>query len=149
MKSKFILIGTNNNGFRHRYSIKKNEAFKKAFLKFMIDLDFDEEKMKRNIMNEFTVNFFEDDGKEITRTIRIEEVEDVCRHYENAKYDVDVFYGRLRIIIVVRTKKRIPMVRHLEKKSIWIKPFEIKKIKKERKRKGIPKIPLQNTFVGK
>lgn len=152
MGSKFVLTGTDNNGFRHRYSIKKNEAFKKAFVKFMVDLDFDEKEMQNILEREFTTSMFvktEEGEEEIIRKIKIEEVEDLCRHYENKRYDVDVFYGRLRIIIVVRTKSRGPMVRHLEKKAGWIRPIEIKKIKKEREKKGKPKIPLQKTFVGR
>ena len=42
----FILTGTDNNGFRHRYSVRKNEQFKKIFVKFMVDLDFDEKWME-------------------------------------------------------------------------------------------------------
>ncbi|GEM_PF-5832201 len=146
-KNRFILTGTDNNGFRHRYSFKKNEEFKKAFIKFMEDLGFERERIEEEfIITEFIDT--EEGEQEIKRIIRIKEIEDLCRNYENKKYDVDVFYGRARVIIVVRTKERIPMVRHLEKKAGWIKPLEIKKIKEEKDKKGIPRIPLQKIKDG-
>lgn len=150
VKNKFTLTGTDNNGFRHRYSVKKNEAFKKAFVKFMEDLEFDAEKIQEIIQNEFMIRTYidtEKDEKEIIQKINVRDVTDVCRYYKNKKYDVDVFYGKSRIIIVVRTKYRVPMVKHLENKSGWIKPFEIKKIKEERKKSGKPNIPLQSRNI--
>ncbi len=121
-KHKFTLTGTSNDGYRHRYTIKKNEDFKKAFFKFMTDLEFDEDKIKRYFLSK--------DGNEIE--LKISDFEDVCSNYENKKYDVDVFYGRFKIIIIVRTKNRAPVVKHLEKKAKWIKPILIKKIKEKK-----------------
>jgi len=126
-KTEFTLTGTDNNGFRHRYSINKNEDFKEAFLKFMINLEFDEKKIERSFFAEG------ENGEGIK--LNINDLEDICVHYENEKYDVDVFYGKFKIIIVVRTKNRTPVVRHLEKKSKWIKPLQIKKINGEQKKK--------------
>ncbi|MBU2503786.1 MAG: hypothetical protein KJ879_01915, partial [Nanoarchaeota archaeon] len=111
---KFTLTGTNNNGFRHRYSVRKNEDFKKAFLKFMVDLGFDDE----NIKGRFE---YDDEGSIEPIVTKVKDIEDVCDNYNNHKYDVDVFYGRFKIIIVVRTKKRMPMVKHLQGEAKWIK----------------------------
>ena len=58
--------------------------------------------------------------------LRIYEFEDCCWHYENKQYDVDVFYGNKKIIIVIRTKKRESMIVNLETKSRWIKVPKIK-----------------------
>jgi hypothetical protein len=123
MKSEFTLTGTDNNGFRHRYSIKKNEDFKKAFFKFMANLEFEEDKIGKSFLGE------DNHGERVQ--LKISDLEDICTHYENEKYDVDVFYGRFKIIIVVRTKDRTPVIKHLEKKSKWIKPLSVKKIKEK------------------
>jgi hypothetical protein len=130
MKSEFTLTGTDNNGFRHRYSIKKNEDFKKAFLKFMANLEFEEDNIEKSFLGE--------DNRGERVKLKISDLEDICTHYENKKYDVDVFYGRFKIIIVVRTKDRTLVVKHLEKKAKWIKPFSVKKIKE--KQENSPKI---------
>lgn len=131
MVNRFTLTGTGNDGFRHRYSVKKNEHFKKAFVKFMIDLGFDEKTLP------LPWGDYEESGIHIDKKegeIKVNEIEDICLNYNNRKYDLDVFYGRFKIIIVVRTKRRIPMVDYLVKKAGWIKPFKIKKLKE---RKGV------------
>jgi hypothetical protein len=122
---KFTLTGTDNDGFRHRYSIKKDKNFIKAFIKFMEDLDFDSEDIEGIFYGE------DDEGKIIK--LNIKEFEDCIRYYQNKKYDVDVFFGRFKVIIVVRTKTRVPMVDHLENKADWIKPLEAKKIRESKK----------------
>ena len=132
-KNKFTLVGTGNDGFRHRYSIRKNESFKKVFVDFMVDLDFEKGKIEGSFADS------EENGKIIK--FKIKEVLDVCSNYQNKKYDVDVFYGRFKIIIVVRTKQRIPMVNHLDNKSKWVKPLKIKPIR-EKKKVKVP-LPIQ------
>ena len=129
----FILMGTDNNGFRHRYSVEKNEQFKKVFISFMGDLGFEE----KEIMQTF-LRGYEDGMDEIDRELKISDFEDCCRHYENKKYDVDVFYGNKKIILVVRTKSRRPLLDSMEYKSKWAKHLSIKKIEEV---KG--KVPLQ------
>jgi len=127
---KFTLTGTDNNGFRHRYSVRKNEDFKKAFVKFMVDLGFDEKKIKGSWI------VVGEDG-ETERELKIKEIGDECWNYSNKGYDVDVFYGQFKIIIVVRTKKRFDMVKHLVYEGKWIKPTIVKKVKEK---KGLPQI---------
>jgi len=126
VKGKFTLTGTDNNGFRHRYSIMKNEDFKKAFVKFMVDLGFD----GKNIMGRFEYQDEETDELIVTK---VKDIEDVCDNYDNHKYDVDVFYGKFKVIIIVRTKDRMPMVKHLKNEAKWIKPSIIKRIKEGKK----------------
>ena len=128
----FVLIGTDNNGFRHRYSVRKNEQFKKIFIKFMSELDFDEK--------EITKEFWTCDKNNNDVELKIADFEDCCKHYENKEYEVDVFYGNKKIIIVIRTKLRRTLLDNLEHKSKWIKPIKIKKIKEGKTGK---KIPLQ------
>lgn len=139
MAKKFVLTGTDNDGFRHRYSVKKIEAFKEAFVKFMVDLRFDEEKIRRSFMG-----FYVDENSEhIEVPLKIEEIVDVCWNYQSSKYDVDVFFGQFKIILVIRTNKRVPMVEHLEKEAHWIKQLEIKKIREERDKKRGVVVPLR------
>jgi len=127
----FILTGTDNNGFRHRYSIKKDEKFKKAFLKFMGDLEFDKQDINETFLSE--------DEKGCLFVLDIKEFEDCIRYYENKKYGVDVFFGKSKVIIVIRTKTRKPVVSHLENKAGWLKPLEAKKIRESKK----INVPLQ------
>jgi hypothetical protein len=133
MKGKFTLTGTDNDGFRHRYGIRKNEKFKKAFYDFMGVLEFDVEKIKRG--------FFIFDETKGDVELKISDFEDCIRNYHNKKYDVDVFYGKAKIIIVVRTKKRDLMIEHLEKSAGWIKTISAVKIKSKNKKKVL--VPLQ------
>ncbi len=140
VKNKFILTGTDNDGFRHRYSIKKTEEFKEAFAKFMEVLEFDPERIKKMFISEVEG----EKGEQIITELKVADFEDCIRHYQNKKFDVDVFFGRLKIIILVRTKGRVAMVRYLEKKASWITLIEIEKIKKENK-KMKKSIPLQRS----
>jgi len=125
MRNKFTLTGTDNDGFRHRYSIRKDEYFKKAFLKFMEDLDFNSDEIKWN--------FYSEDDSGNYKEIKISEFEDCIRYFQNEKYDVDVFFGNKKVILVVRTKSRVPMVKHLEDEAKWIKPITAKKLKEKKK----------------
>ena len=137
MKKKFILTGTNNDRFRHRYSVKKIEEFKETFIKFMVDLGFEDDKIKSMFWSE------KEDGECVT--IRVKDLEDLCWHFNNKRYDIDVFFGRFKIILVIRTRERAPMVEHLEKKACWIKPLKIKKLDDKHK----IKIPLQKLKIKK
>lgn len=131
MVEKFKLIGTNNDGFRHRYSVQKKESFKKAFLNFMEDLDFDKEK----IMKSFWVCSEEALGEDVE--LKISGFEDEVHNYKNKGYDVDVFYGKTKIILVVRTKKRFRMIDHLKKKANWIMTPSFQKVKEKKKQRVI------------
>lgn len=131
----FVLTATDNNGFRHRYSVRKNEQFKKIFIKFMRDLDFNEKKIEEG--------FWIYDKNEGNVELKISNFEDCCRHYGNKKYDVDVFYGNKKIILIVRTKTRRLLLDNLEMKSRWVKPIKVKKIKEKNKKK----VPLQELKI--
>lgn len=129
----FILMGTDNDGYRHRYSVEKNEKFKNIFIKFMKDLGFDEGEIRQGFWSYDDHNEFE---------LKISEFEDCYRYYENKKYDVEIFYGNKKIILVIKTKKRRKMLDNLESKSKWKKFPKIIKLKKDKK-----KTPLINTNV--
>jgi hypothetical protein len=136
VKEKFTLTGTDNDGRRHRYSVRKNELFKKSFLKFMEDLGFNPEIIGKTFWSSD-----EETGECIE--LKISEFEDCIRHYQNKKFDVDVFFGKLKIILVVRTKSREKMVDHLEKKASWIKKSEVKKIREKNKSRLKPQKLVQ------
>ena len=129
MKKGFELTGTDNNGTRHRYSFVKKESFKDIFLKFMEKLGFDPEKIK----NQFFRSLQDDNGEEMGQIpVKVSEICDVCWNYQNKNYDVDVFYGFQKIIIVIRAKskeQRFYMLDYLEESSDWIEIPEEKKAK--------------------
>jgi len=121
-ENKFILTGTNNNGIRHRHSFVKNNSFKDIFRKFLGDLGFDESVTKRLFIKE-------DPGTGEPIEGSIYEYVDECHYYKNLKYEVDVFYGSKKIILVIRTNqktlrdRRFKMLDSLESSSEW-KEFE-------------------------
>lgn len=133
--TNFTLTGTDNDGFRHRYSIKKNRNFKKAFLKFMNKLEFD----SRDVEEIFLTR----DEEENTIVLDVSEFKDCIRHFQNSKYDVDVFFGDKKVIIIVRTNERVSMVEYLENETGWVKPITIKKLNEKKKAGSL--VPLQKT----
>ena len=136
---KFILMGTDNDGYRHRYSVEKNEGFKKIFIKFMLDLGFVEKELKQGFWSSI-----EDKNEEhIHVELKISDFEDCCRHYENKKYDIDVFYGNKKIIFVIRCKERKIVVENLEDKSKWKKFLNVTKLK-EKNKAPIPMVKLKH-----
>ena len=132
----FVLMGTDNDSYRNRYSVEKNENFKNIFIKFMEDLGFDGGKIRQGFWN-----YDEDDDK---IELKISDFEDCYRYYENKKYDIDVFYGNKKIILIIRTKERREMLNNLEYKSKWKKFPKIIKLKEDKK-----KIPLMNSGARK
>jgi len=135
MKKGFELTGTDNNGQRHRYSFVKKESFKEVFLKFMQNLGFDSD----NIKKQFLQTIYNDDGEEIGEApIKTVEIIDICRNYQNKNYDIGVFYGFQRIIVVIRVKdkdKRFHMLDYLKESLDWI---EIREEKQEKLNKTVP-----------
>ena len=52
---------------------------------------------------------------------------DSCKHYQNSRYDLDVFYGCDRVIFVIRTKYGDKLSKYFENKVQWIIPNKTKK----------------------
>ncbi|MBT4257703.1 hypothetical protein HOD88_00780 [archaeon] len=135
MKRKFILTGTDNDGFRHRYSARKIEKFKVAFSDLMKDLGFE----PNPFLKLFEGGFYDENEEFIAKDRLVKEIIDECFHFQNENYDVDLFFGDKRIIFVIRTKARDLLVNHLYKNSNWIRPLEIKRIpEKENLREELP-----------
>ncbi|MGD9276000.1 MAG: hypothetical protein PVJ67_02410 [Candidatus Pacearchaeota archaeon] len=143
-----VLNGTDNNGFRHRYSFDKTKDFKKSFLSFMGSLGFD----KGKINDKFIVRTYEDDDNEgETEKVFIKEVfdlVDVIWFFQNEKFEVDVFFGKDKVIILVRTKDnkktREKLVDELERKSKWISEEEKEKRLKKNKQVSESKLKIPN-----
>ncbi|GEM_PF-3525563 len=125
---RFILTGTENNGYRHKYNVVKNESFKQAFLGFMKDLGFDKDKIKKEFVYQETKYNEGRSDEEIVNIIKILDLTDVCRHYQNEKYDIDVFYGKDKIVILVRVIDRKKLVEEITKHK-W-KDFSKENIEK-------------------
>ncbi|MDA3836099.1 MAG: hypothetical protein PF542_00595 [Nanoarchaeota archaeon] len=121
-KSKFNweLAGTGNDGFRHRYSVLKDESFRNNFLNFMDTLKFDWKVVESN----FSYN--EEDGSWVD--VKIIDIIDVCWHFQNEVYDVDVFFGSSKIILLVRTKERRTLIDDVISVSEFISPLTIEEL---------------------
>jgi len=113
------LIKTKNNGFRHEYSFIKNKSFKKFFLNFMEDLGFNKNKTKKT--------FTSINKNERYVELKISDLKDCVKYYKNKNYDIEVFYGDKKIIMVLKTKKRKKAIEHLVKKGIWGTSIKTKK----------------------
>ena len=98
MKNKLILTGTENDGFRHKYEIKKQEFFKDAFIDFMVCLGFKKERVEQC--------FLDYDEKENEIKLNVSDLKDYCDNFKNKDFDIDVFYGKRKIILLIRTKKK-------------------------------------------
>lgn len=117
MVEKFTLLGTSNDGFRHRYSFKKNETFKKSFISFMGDLGFEDKVVRRSF-----IGIRMEGEEEIEFEMEISQMKDYCEHFKNSKYDVDVFYGHFVVIVLVRTEHREMVVKHLVNEADFVEP---------------------------
>jgi len=138
---ELILNGTDNNGLRHRYGFDKNKNFKSGFIKLMEELEFDSEKIK----NKFVRREYKDTEQgeeEIITILNIEDIQDVCWFFENSKYEIDLFFGKNKIILLIRTNQKIKrerrrkMLDELEKRSDWISEKE-KKVRAQKIKKKI------------
>jgi hypothetical protein len=132
-----VLNGTDNNGFRHRYSFDKTKNFKKGFIDFMGELGFDSKKIE----DKFIIKKWEYTGEGEIEKIFVRDVfdlEDMCWFFHNEKFEIDIFFGKDKVIILIRTrddnKIRREMLDELERKSDWISEKEKeKRLRKNKK----------------
>jgi len=130
---RLVLNGTNNDGRRHRYSFDKNSDFKEGFKSFLLQLGFfgkDLFDIREDVESE--------DGP--TERVWLREAKDIvdeCWHFENEKYDVDVFFGDKKVIVLVRIKskdERDDLIENLEDEACWISEEEKeKRLRKNKK----------------
>ncbi|MBI4116808.1 hypothetical protein HY449_03635 [Candidatus Pacearchaeota archaeon] len=135
MKSEFTLTGTENNGFWHRYSIEKNNKFRNTFLKFMRDIGFDGEKLKKKFQEKYEDNSDDLNPVFIKWIVNADEITDRVWSFKNEKYDVDVFFGDKKVFLVIRTKDRGSMIDLLKKDISWKNGEEFEKIRAEKNKR--------------
>lgn len=99
MQEKFVLTAASNDGKRYEYAIAKNEKFKAIFIKFMTDLGFEAEEIKREF------NYHNEYYKEVK--VKIKGLIDICHRYKNKGFDIDIFYGIKKIILIVRVNEKL------------------------------------------
>jgi hypothetical protein len=119
---KFTLTGMGNDGFRYYCIFRKNEAFKKISREFMEKLGFDGKGVPTELYD-----------YDLEKKIKMNSVKDQISNYKNNDFEVDIFYGDRKVILVIRTKKRAQLIRTLEEYSGWAKIKEVKKKPKKKK----------------
>ncbi len=139
MKNKKLDISaTGNNGIRHYYTFHKNRNTKEGFIDFMTKLGFENEKIESRF------SWREEDpktGEEKIYFFGMKDLVDECWYYQNKNYELDIFWGKKKLIIVVRTKqkrkidRRVELVDAVLKSSKWLSKEELE-LKKE---KSLPK----------
>jgi len=135
MSEKFILSGSSNDGFWHKDSINKEKGFRKTFFNFMINLEFKEKEIIANFDRKYENEIEDDEQINVHWMIDADEITDEVWHFNNEKYDVDVFFGDKKVFLVVRTKKRNEMIDLLRKDVSWKSDEEFEKIRNENKEK--------------
>ena len=108
---KSYLLSTGNDGYRYRYEFEKINSFSKIFTNFMRDLGFDDSDRP------FLTMYEGEDEKEMD----IEKTLDFTWNFRNKSFDVDLFIGGKKIILVVRTKDKMRLadvaIKHLNFKK--------------------------------
>ena len=89
------LKGIKNNRYRYELTIEKNQENVKKLIKFLKELEF-----KNSEFNLLECK----KGIDICVPIKISKIDDKCIYFRNKRYDLDLFYGNKRIILVIRTK---------------------------------------------
>ncbi len=126
MRNKFTLTATGNDGFRHRYEVKKDKYFKKAFEKFMLFLGFE-----KSVKKIFTDSFEgEEEFEQIYVSLEPKDIPDKVFDFRNDIYECEVFFGNEKVIFVIRTKEHNKIADYLEAHN-WISEEEAKNIKLE------------------
>lgn len=145
----FILTGTENNSFRHRYSFKKNNKIKKALEKLFLKLNLVNKNNEALVKQIFIEKFEDEEGREIYFQRKIEEIIDEVYYFKNDDFEVDIFFGSNKIIVLIRSKKRRDFVDFLEKNSSWTSDEEVEKIRKEKQARLEEKFEMKNIKVRK
>ncbi len=128
---ELVLNGTDNNGKRHRYSFDKTPQLKEGLIKLFISFGFDD-KVSKSIGKIFTRTFYDDNEVEKVSYLTPEEIVDRVFYFKNEEYEIDLFFGKEKVILLIRVKEnREKLVEEIEKKSRWISEEEKAKRLKE------------------
>ncbi len=106
-KGKLVLRGTTNLQERFGYMFEKRKNFLKILIKFMEELDFEEDDM---------IYFYADESM-----TKLRKLKDDLFNIKNKNFDVDIFFGDKVVIIIVRTKKKKELMKKIEKFVKWKK----------------------------
>jgi hypothetical protein len=134
-KDKLVLLGTENKENRYEYIIEKNEGFREIFISIMEKFGFE-----RIIINKTFFNYtFNRDNIEKQIEFKTSDFIDSCYNYKNKDFDIDVFYGTKKIILIIRTKKGDKLREIINSKIKWEKKDyfkkQIKKLDKLKKKR--------------
>ncbi len=144
LPKKLTLSGTDNNGVRHRYTFDKDMNTKEGFFDFMEGLGFEIKEIEKRFMIQ---DYNNDTDEEKIIFLDMEDIVDQCWFYENKKYELDIFWGNKKVIILVRTNQKIKrdrrkkLVDTVEETSKWIsdKQKEIRRRKKPKLKRVVVK----------
>jgi len=120
---EMILRGTDNDGIRHRYTFEKSPSFKPGILKFLKDLGLDPKDENKRYFYLEDSNC--DEGCDSVTVLEPADITDTCWRFKNKKYDLDIFWGKEKVILLVRTsqkmraEKRRKIVNALIENSKW------------------------------
>lgn len=86
---KIKLYGLGNSGERSYFVFEKRLSFFRSFATFLDALNIEK-----------PVSFYEYDEN----ALNLDDVTDTAEHTKNDEYDIDFFYGKNRIVVLIRTK---------------------------------------------
>ena len=107
---KLIITGMGNDEFRHWYIFRKSSDIIDSLIDFFYNMGFDS----------YDVDCLCD--CETGKKKKINWLIDNLYRFNNNCFDIDLFIGNKKVIIVVRTKKRKMLISYLENNSIFIEP---------------------------
>ena len=108
---KMIILGLGNDGYRYYYTIKKEKEIVGTMDKLLSELGFEGE-------------LYYDCEDVLT-----EKRKEFCSGFKNKEFDVDLFVGIKRLILVIRTRKRAKLLKLIEK---YCEMLKLKKVKKKK-----------------
>ncbi len=109
--NKIKLLGMGNVGSRSHFTFKKSIDFFPAFFIFLKNLDLDIDK---------PANFYAYDKK----ILDLNKITDTYEHTENKDYDIDFFFGKDKIIVVIRSNLKWNELMNLMKEIADFKGFD-------------------------
>ena len=91
MIKKLKLFGAGNNDRRSFYAIEKKQSFFSSFANFLINCGFN---------GNLYVDEYQEDPPKIEKFIDFQE------NFKNKSYDIDVIFGKEKIILIIRADKK-------------------------------------------
>lgn len=91
----------------NEYIFKKNQNFVELIDSFLIDLNIQDYAYKHIYYTFKNMLSFEEGSpkKKIKKSLQIRKIKDEIYHFNDKNYDINIFIGDKKIILVIRTKK--------------------------------------------